>query len=144
MTHMTQPPDHDVTIFRQEAVDHHFKKIDNAGLLRIHPIWSKYVIIFAACILLSSLILSIVVNIEISERGRGILRPVSGVRTLIAQYPGVVAEIPIRPGDEVKAGQLIIRLDNPQLSSNKIEAVSQHLLMEQNYPAIFHNQDKLY
>lgn len=138
------PSEYDPDIFRKEAVKHYLRETEGTGLLRVSPIWAWITLTFAGSLLLAFFVFSAAMAVEVTERGKGILRPVGGVRLLTAQNSGAVVELPLRPGDEVKAGQLIVRLDNPQLSGSWLEVESQYSLMQRDFPEVARSQDQLF
>lgn len=130
--------------FREEAVEHYLREPEAAGLLRVSPILAWVALAFAGSLLLAFFCFSAAVAVEVTERGKGILRPVSGMRLLTAQSSGTVVELPFRPGDEVKTGQLIVLLNNPQLLGSKLEVDRQYALMQRSLPEVARSQDALY
>lgn len=130
--------------FREEAIKHHLHETADTGLVRVSPIWAWVTLSFAGSLLLSFFVFGGAVAVEVTERGKGILRPVSGVRLLTAQNSGTVEELPLRPGDKVKAGQLIVRLINPQFSGSKLEVDRQYALMQRDFPEVARSQDQLF
>lgn len=61
-------------------------------------------------------------KVELSTRGRGVLRADGGVQALVAQAPGVVRVVHARSGDRVLAGAPILEVDSAALQSQLLEA----------------------
>lgn len=110
------------SFFRQEALDAHLRDTHGKDILRVSPLWSWAVILTVAALVAAGLAFSILARVEIIERGPGILRPEGGVRLLTAPGSGVVSKILARTGDNVRAGDPILRLDFPQLQGAVLEA----------------------
>jgi membrane fusion protein len=96
-------------LFRQEAIDAQREKLlGEVSLARPLPLW-----IFTAVALAFALGLvafSVWGEYARRERVEGFLALDNGAARLLAQEPGVVAEILVKEGDEVALGQPMIRL----------------------------------
>ena len=80
-----------------------------AGLpLRVSPPWTWNALFIVGAATMAGLIGSWFAHIEVTGRARGILRPVSGIRALVARTDGTVAEVLIRSGDHVAAGSTVL------------------------------------
>ena len=109
-------------LFRQEALDAHLEEKEGKDILRVSPGWSWAIIVTVASLIVAAVAFATLGRVEITEKGPGILRPQGGVRLLTASGPGVVAEVLARTGDQVRAGDPIMRLDSPQLQGAVLEA----------------------
>ena len=109
-------------LFRQEALNAHLQEIEGKGILKVSPFWSWAVLVSFGSLILMAGVFSVLGKVEITGRGPGILRPVGGVRRLMAPGPGVVAEVLVHPGDRVKAGDPILRMDFSELLGSVLEA----------------------
>jgi HlyD family secretion protein len=110
------------SLFRKQALEHFLREQEQREPLKVSPpwTWSLFWVLGALC--LSALLFAVFGKVEVQNRGRGILRPVAGVRVLHAQVGGVLAETFARSGDQLKAGQPIARLDAAQVQGAKLEA----------------------
>ncbi len=108
-------------LFRKQALEHFLREQEQREPLKVSPpwTWSLFWVLCALCA--SALLFAILGKVEVQNRGRGILRPVAGVRMLQAQVGGVLAETFARSGDELRAGQRIARLDAAQVQGQKLE-----------------------
>ena len=108
-------------LFRKQALEHFLREQEQREPLKVSPpwTWSLFWVLCALCA--SALLFAILGKVEVQNRGRGILRPVAGVRMLQAQVGGVLAETFARSGDQLRAGQPIARLDAAQMQGLKLE-----------------------
>ena len=72
-------------------------------------------------------------RVEVNGRGRGILRPVGGVRMLVSQVQGTVAEVEVYSGQRVKAGRPLLRIDAPTVQAQLLEARRQGESIRQDF-----------
>jgi multidrug resistance efflux pump len=103
-------------------VAHHQRDEAHHGILEVSPAWSWVVTTSLGVLVAGALALSILGRVEITEQGRGILRSVGGTRALTVHGPGLVAEVFVHPGDPVRAGDPILRLESPELRGQVMEA----------------------
>ncbi|MBK8727131.1 MAG: HlyD family efflux transporter periplasmic adaptor subunit [Holophagaceae bacterium] len=108
-------------LFRKQALEHFLREQEQREPLKVSPpwTWSLFWVLGALCA--SALLFAVLGKVEVQNRGKGILRPVAGVRMLQAQVGGVLAETFARSGDQLKAGQRIARLDAAQVQGLKLE-----------------------
>jgi multidrug resistance efflux pump len=110
------------TTFRREALDSYLEEAEGKGILQVSPLWTRVVTVTLGCLIMAAIVFAIFGKVEVTERGRGILKPLGGVRLLNAPGPGVVGAVLARTGDHVRAGDAILRLDSPQLQGALLEA----------------------
>jgi multidrug resistance efflux pump len=67
------------------------------------------------------LLIALFGHVEITSRGRGVLRAETGVQPLFFQASGLVREVNVRVGEIVQAGQPIARLDTTELIADLAE-----------------------
>ncbi len=65
-------------------------------------------------------------EVEITSRGRAVMRARAGVQPLIFESVGVVREVHVQVGDVVERGQTVAELDSTALSAALLEAEAQH------------------
>jgi multidrug resistance efflux pump len=109
-------------LFRQEALDHHLRAETGHGLVRVSPPWTWALLVVLLCGLGAAVLGSILGRTEVNGRGRGILRPGSGVRMVIARIDGTVSQIAVRSGQQVQSGDLLMRIEAPLIQSQLLEA----------------------
>jgi multidrug resistance efflux pump len=117
-------------LFRQAALDHYLGSREEGAIVRVSPPWTWAVLATMAAMLLTALVLSVAGHVEVSARGRGILRPVGGVRALTAQDGGVVAEVFVSSGQLVAQGAPILRLESAESRVALTESERQLQLLE--------------
>lgn len=130
-------------IFRQEAVEHYLHVEDGKGLARISPPWSWSLLWTVVVIVLVALTFSVVGNVEVNGRARGILRPGS-IRNLVAQTSGTVTEVLEHSGQAVRGGSLMLKIDSTSVRSQLLEAQRQVDVIETDFTAVAHRQDSTY
>ncbi len=113
---------HSPALFRQEALQYRLQAEEGRGLVRVSPPWTWALLLAAISGLGTALLASILGKVEVNGRGRGILRPRSGIRVVIAQVEGTVGRIEVRSGQQVKAGALLVRIEAPPVQAQLLEA----------------------
>jgi membrane fusion protein len=108
--------------FSAEALEHLRRDPLGSGLLVVSPPWSWRAGLALGLLVVTGLALALFGQVEINERGQGVLRPVEGVRHVQARIPGTVAEVLSGTGCRVDAGQALLRLEAPHLSASLVEA----------------------
>jgi membrane fusion protein len=131
-------------LFRSEALEHYLREVDGKGVLQVSPPWTWMLLVGFGAMVVAAVVLSIVGRVEVNDRGKGILRPLAGVRVLLAPTGGVVAERKFNPGDFVPAGMPVIRLDSPQVQANRLEADRHLQLLSNEFTGVANQQDALY
>ncbi len=136
---------HPVTeiVFRREAVEARLSE-ESESIARITPPWTWTVFIIVAAMFVSALILSVLGRVEITDRGRGILRPVAGVRSLIAPVDGVVAEVNASSGELVEQGKPILRLESADTQQAVLQADRQLQLLRSDFQRSSEKEDREY
>ncbi len=131
-------------LFRSEALEHYLREVDGKGVLQVSPPWTWVLLAGFGAMVVSAVVLSIFGHVEVNDRGKGILRPLAGVRVLLAPTGGVVAERKFNPGDFVPAGVPVIRLDSPQVQASRLEADRHLQLLAHDFTGVASQQDALY
>ena len=98
------------SFFRPEAIQHYLNRADRAVVLRVAPPWTWILVLGIVVFILTAVTFGIVGRVEITDRTRGVIRPLAGVRSLRAPAEGVVEEVRVRAGDLVPPGGLVFRL----------------------------------
>lgn len=111
-------------LFRPEALSHHLESHEGRELVRIAPPWTWALVGVTVSIAGAALLLSIVGEVELHTRGRGIVRPRPGIRVPSSQVAGVVEHVDVRAGDRVTRGAVLVRLDAASIRGQAFEARS--------------------
>lgn len=109
-------------LFRKQALEHFLREQEQREPLKVSPPWTWSLFWVLAALVVSALLFAVLGKVEVQNRGRGILRPLAGVRILQAQVGGVLKETFARSGDQLRAGQAIARLDAAQVEGARLEA----------------------
>jgi membrane fusion protein len=122
MTEQLSPIEQQAATFRQEALDHYLRRENAATVLNVSPpsIWVLFWIITGG--MAAAIVASFIARVEVTATGPGILRPRTGVRLLVTQTAGVVAEVFAHSGQFVRAQGPIVRLDSAPLRADLFEA----------------------
>lgn len=137
-------PDPPQPLFRSEALEHYLREADGRGVLQVSPPWTWLLLGGFGAMVVVAMLLSVLGRVEVNDRGRGILRPVEGVRLIMAPTGGIVAERRFNPGDFVPKDSAIIRLNSPQVQANFLEADHRLKLLTGDFSKVASEQDALY
>ncbi len=131
-------------LFRREALDHYLRETEGRDVLKVSPPWTWLLVWIFGALVLTALLFSVFGRTEINERGKGIVRPASGVRLLTAQSGGIVSEILVPPGSMVQAGQPVLRIESPSIQGAALEAQTSLSARLQSYQPVVQSQDQLF
>jgi len=95
---------------------------EDAPALTVTPPWISSVLVLFTFLFVSTLLLSVFGRVEITSRGRGVVRPTGGIRPLAAPIGGVVAELYVHSGETVVRGNPIVRLTSMRSQAELGEA----------------------
>ena len=109
-------------LFRQEALGHYLQAEEGRGLIRVAPPWTWTLLVIVLAGLGAALAIAILGQVEVVGRGRGILRSTGGVRLLVNQVNGTIAQVEVHSGERVAKGRLLLRIDAPAVQSQLLEA----------------------
>ena len=109
-------------LFRQEALRHALRDEGDGGVVRVSPPWTWTLLGAALSGVGSALLLAWFGRVEVTGRGRGILRPRSGIRMIIAGLDGTVGRVEARSGQQVGAGATLVRIEAPEVQARMLEA----------------------
>lgn len=132
------------TLFRKEALDHYLQAEQGQGLVRIAPPWTWMIAGVLVAALCAGLAASFIGSAELNGRGRGIIRPMAGVRTLLSQTGGTVQTIKVRSGQHVKAGSILVTIDAPQLKTELLSAERELDAVMTDYKLITQRREAAY
>lgn len=108
--------------FRPAALEAHDVDQPEDAILRVAPPFRVAVTLLLSSLVFAFVALAFVCDIDVTARGRGVLRVRGGVHLVSAQVPGIVTEVAARSGDEVHAGDVIALLDSATVRAKLLEA----------------------
>ena len=133
----------DEGLFRKTAIEHYLRGEDGGGPLRVSPPWTWALFWTLAAALVVALVGSVAGSVEVTARGRGILRPTPGIQVLISSIGGTVAQVHAASGQAVRAGEPLIRLDSANLQAQLLEAERELQLLKSDFTVFALRQDRL-
>jgi membrane fusion protein len=131
MTSMETAPPND--LFRKEARDHLLSEEKSMRRLDVSPPWTWALLWVLLAALCTTIVIAVVGSIEVNTRAIGILRPTTGVRVLVSQVSGTVESVPRDSGEAISAGDVVLKIDSPQLQGQLLEAQRQVKLLESDF-----------
>jgi len=131
-----------LTLFRQEALDHHLEGEEGQGLVRVSPPWTWALLMVFLSGVGTALLASLFGRVEVNGRARGILRPRSGIRVVIAQLDGIVGQVEARSGQQVEPGAVLVRIEAPPVQAQLLEARRQVESVRSHYKVTTALQDR--
>lgn len=131
-------------LFREEALKHYLKVEEGRGLVKVSPPWTWMLLWILLAALGAALLASFMGHVEVNGRGRGIVRPATGVRMLVSQSGGVVGRIEVRSSQAVKAGTVLLHIEVPNIQSQLLEAERQTEAVKIDYQVLSVRQDAAY
>lgn len=134
----------DEGLFRKTAIDHYLRGEEGGGPLKVSPPWTWALFWTMAAALVVALIGSLLGQVEVTGRGRGILRPTPGIQVLNSPIGGTVAQLKAASGQIIKAGDPLLSLDSASLQSQLLEAERALQLIQQDYRVFSARQDRTY
>lgn len=115
----------DTSLFRYEALRAYKLGLKLTAPLRVVPLNTGIVVGTLAAVLLAVLVIMSLGKVDLTARGRGVIRASEGVQPLLFEVEGIVREVLVRDGDVVSAGQVLARLDSTRLTAALQEAEEQ-------------------
>lgn len=131
-------------LFRDEALRHRLSYEEGRGLVRVSPPWTWALLWVVVSALAVAIAASFVGEIEVTGRGRGILRPASGVRVLTSQLGGTVTRVEVRAGERVKRGTVLLRVESPAVQAQLLEADRELEALRTRFSGVSTQQDQHY
>src|SRR5581483_3158271 len=108
--------------FRDRAIAAQLRGDSPAELLAVTPASAWGALAALGGVVLAAVALALFGRVEVTARGPGALRAAGGVLPIVAGVGGVVAEVHVRSGDRVRAGQVLARLDAAAMQAALLEA----------------------
>ncbi|HVI93035.1 MAG TPA: HlyD family efflux transporter periplasmic adaptor subunit [Anaeromyxobacter sp.] len=131
-------------LFREEALRNRLAFEEGRGVVRVSPPWTWALLWTVVAALVATLTASFVGHVEVTGRGRGILRPASGVRVLTAQMTGTVVAIGARSGEQVKQGATLLRIESASTKAQLLEADRELDALKTRFAAVSSEEDQHY
>ena len=128
-------------LFRKDALKHFLQAEEGRGLVRISPPWTWVLLWILLAALGAAGVASFLGHVEVTGRGRGIVRPSTGVRILVSQTGGSVGAIEVRSGQTVLAGTVLVRIEAPAIQGQLLEADRQAEAVRGDFRRLSTRQD---
>jgi membrane fusion protein len=130
------------SLFRQEALEHFLQAEEGRGIIRVSPPWTWVLLLALLGLVGSAVAAALLGKVEVNGRGRGILRPVSGVRVVIGSLDGTVARVEAHSGQSVRRGAVLARIEAPPVQAQLLEADRQVAAVRRDFRATGELQDR--
>jgi membrane fusion protein len=108
--------------FREQALAAHERGLGLATCLDVAPPSTWAVFLVLAGLVVSAFLFCLLGRVEVTARGRGVLRSSGGVLAIAAEVGGVVEEVRVRSGQSVTAGAVLITIDAASIKAALVEA----------------------
>ncbi|HET7752668.1 MAG TPA: HlyD family efflux transporter periplasmic adaptor subunit [Anaeromyxobacteraceae bacterium] len=131
-------------LFREQALKHRLAAEEGRGLVRVSPPWTWAILWCVVAGLGAAIVASAVGQVEVTSRGRGVLRPTAGVLALTSQMTGTVARVERRSGERVEAGDTLLVIDSPAAQAQLLEADRQLDAVRTQFAGVATQQDRHY
>lgn len=112
----------DSPLFRHEALRAYSMGAKLSSTLQVVPVSTRVLLATLAAAVLAALAVAGFGEVDLTAKGRGTMRAVTGVQALVFPIEGMVREVLVHDGELVEAGQVLVRLDSTQLSAGLQEA----------------------
>jgi multidrug resistance efflux pump len=142
--HPVEQPQPAPRLFREEALQHRLAYEEGRGLVRVSPPWTWALLWVVVSALVAAVAASFVGQVEVTGRGRGILRPAAGVRVLTSQLGGTITRVEARSGERVTAGTALLHIESPAVQAQLLEADRELEALRTRYSAVSSQQDLHY
>ncbi|MCL1908932.1 MAG: biotin/lipoyl-binding protein [Holophagaceae bacterium] len=109
--------------FRPEAISYYMSRHQDGVPvpLRIAPAWTWWIFWSLFGIIVSVLIFSIIIKVEVRGYGRGVFYVASGARPILTQTSGTISHIYVSRGQQVKPGDLMLELESAAIQAQLFE-----------------------
>lgn len=118
------------SLFRAAALEHHGREENQQQPLCVSPPWTWSLVWLLGLFTLAALAGAFLGKVEVRSVGRGVLRPLAGVRLITAQVGGTLATLSVHNGDRLQAGQAIARIEAAQVQISILETERQLELLK--------------
>lgn len=103
-------------LFRKVALDRLSSPDQLDQLITVTTPKSWFALIAIGCILATSALWGIFGSIPTKVNGQGVIANSFGIYNIVNSSPGQITDIRVDTGDRVKKGQVVARMDHPQLA----------------------------
>lgn len=110
--------------------DQEFTRETTHAVLNKSSPFSRWILYAVILLVLVLLLWAYVGKIEQVTVGEGTVIPTSKVKIIQSLDGGIVVDIPVREGQVVKSGQLLIRLDDTRYTADYRESYAQYMALE--------------
>lgn len=131
-------------LFREEALEHYVRGDRGDGLVRVAPPWTWAIVAGTTAILVAAIAASLVARVEVTVRARGMLRPATGVRVLLARAGGTVTDVSKTSGQGVSAGEALVRTELPAVEGQLLETDRQLERLREQFSVTARREDALH
>jgi len=114
-------PAHNLTLFREQAIKAYLEGEPLAPLLEVAPLATRFLLLGALGLIAAAIAVCVVVKVDVVARGRGVLQPAE-VQLMTSPVAGLVEAITVSPGQQVAAGDVILRIASAPAQSELLEA----------------------
>ncbi len=105
-------------LFRQEAVDFQRSQRQWGEITLLQPLSTKLLVWFVAAVSALIVVFLCVAHYARKETVPGYLTPASGTAKIFATTQGVVTEVHVKEGDEVREGQPLLTIGTAQIAAD--------------------------
>ncbi|HVJ91654.1 MAG TPA: HlyD family efflux transporter periplasmic adaptor subunit [Labilithrix sp.] len=109
-------------LFREQVVEAYLRGDDEPVPLRAAPPSTTSLVLVCGALVAFFVLVLAFGRVEITSRGRGVLRAEGGSQMLVTLASGTVAEVRARSGDHVERGQAVVVLDSASVKAALLEA----------------------
>ncbi|SFG13148.1 HlyD family secretion protein [Desulfotomaculum arcticum] len=116
-------------LFRKVALDKLSSPEQLDQLITVTTPRAWFALLAMACILATSVLWGILGNIPTKVYGQGVIANSFGIYNIFNSSSGQISDIRVRVGDHVKKGEVVARIDQPQLAAqiNDLKTVQNQL-----------------
>ncbi len=123
-------------LFREEAVNAYLRGDRESNVLRAAPPWTSTILVVAASLVTTALVIAVVGRVEITSRGRGVLRARGNALTLAAPSAGLVDDVRASSDDVVNAGDVVLTMHRIDRKASGLDAVRRVAAIEASMEAV--------
>ncbi|MBK8238974.1 MAG: HlyD family efflux transporter periplasmic adaptor subunit [Nannocystaceae bacterium] len=122
------PPQQPRPLFRAQAIEAHRRGTTLGSPLHVVPGWIRWSMRAVGLVVASAAVFAATVRVGDYARGPAVIR-MEGRQVLASLAAGSVTEIPVQPGQRVRAGAVLLRLDDGPQRAELEHAVGEYELL---------------
>jgi membrane fusion protein len=130
--------------FREQVVRAYFEPEHAGHLLSATPPGAWAVLLVLGSIAVCAFIAAFVCQVELTSRGRGVLRSASGSSPVTALVAGTIMEVSVRSGNRVRQGERMASIDSATIKASLLEADQTLALVNSNLKKLQERQKVLF